>query len=148
MPDDDFIELVKNSPGVGVILKHFGFRNVGRNHDIVKKRISELQIDTSHFNPFIRNKDKKYLIPIEDMLVKNYEGSVSHLRRKVMCTGILGDTCSMCGTGKYWNNKALVLQLDHINGIRVDNRVENLRILCPNCHSQTDTFAGRNNKKT
>ncbi len=148
LPDNDFIELVRNSPGIGAILKHFGFKNVGRNHHIVKTRILELQIDTSHFNPFIRNKDKKYLIPIEEMLVENYDRSVSHLRKKVMSTGILGDTCNMCGIGKSWNNKVLVLQLDHINGISTDNRIENLRALCPNCHSQTDTFAGRNNKKT
>jgi hypothetical protein len=50
--------------------------------------------------------------------------------------------------GPNWNNKGLVLQLDHINGVHNDNRVENLRILCPNCHSQTDTFCAKNIKKS
>lgn len=53
----------------------------------------------------------------------------------------------MCGLGNNWNGKPLVLILDHINGIYNDNRIENLRLLCPNCNSQTDTFAGRNCKK-
>ena len=147
LPDSDFIKLVKNSHGIGGVLKYFGFDNIGRNHHIVKERISELNIDTSHFNPFIRNKDKKHLIPIEEMLVENYNRSVSHLRNRIMKIGFLGHICNICGIGNYWNNKILVLQLDHINGIRTDNRIENLRVLCPNCHTQTDTFAGKNNKK-
>lgn len=51
--------------------------------------------------------------------------------------------CSICGNTGEWNSKKLVLQLDHINGIHNDNRIENLRLLCPNCHSQTDTFCGK-----
>ena len=53
--------------------------------------------------------------------------------------------CHICGIDE-WNDKAIVLQLDHINGVKRDNRIENLRFLCPNCHSQTDTFAGKNKK--
>lgn len=55
--------------------------------------------------------------------------------------------CACCGNTGEWNGRPLVLQLDHINGDNCDNRLENLRFLCPNCHSQTDTFAGRNCKK-
>ena len=55
--------------------------------------------------------------------------------------------CSECGLGPKWNGVPLVLQYDHINGVRTDQRIENLRTVCPNCHSQTDTFAGRNGLK-
>jgi hypothetical protein len=54
------------------------------------------------------------------------------------------EKCEICEIGNEWNGKPLTLQLDHINGIHLDNRIENLRILCPNCHSQTATFCGRN----
>ena len=52
--------------------------------------------------------------------------------------------CGICGLGPEWNGMVLVLQIDHINGDSTDSRLENLRFLCPNCHSQTETFAGRN----
>ena len=54
--------------------------------------------------------------------------------------------CAICGNNGIWNNQKLVLQLDHKNGDNTDNRLSNLRLLCPNCHSQTDTFSGRNIK--
>ncbi|MGB2240169.1 MAG: HNH endonuclease [Pseudomonadales bacterium] len=52
--------------------------------------------------------------------------------------------CSSCGIGDEWNGKPITLQLDHINGVNNDHRLDNLRMLCPNCHSQTDTWCGRN----
>lgn len=61
--------------------------------------------------------------------------------------GLIKNICSVCGQLPEWNGKPLVLQLDHINGIFDDNRLENLRIICGHCHSQTDTFAGRNKKR-
>lgn len=55
--------------------------------------------------------------------------------------------CSECGVGDMYNNKPITLQLDHINGVNNDHRIENLRFLCPNCHSQTENYAGKKNKK-
>jgi 5-methylcytosine-specific restriction endonuclease McrA len=55
--------------------------------------------------------------------------------------------CSACGLKDSWQDKKLVLQIEHKNGNRKDNRLKNLTFLCPNCHSQTETFAGRNRNK-
>ena len=74
---------------------------------------------------------------------KNSKIGLSSLRRKIITNNLLEYKCSSCGLTD-WNDKIITLQLDHINGIRDDNRIENLRFLCPNCHTQTDTFAVRN----
>jgi hypothetical protein len=66
------------------------------------------------------------------------------LKRLIRGLDLLPYLCSVCDQSPTWNNQPLVLQIDHINGDAADNRLENLRFLCPNCHSQTDTFAGRN----
>lgn len=66
------------------------------------------------------------------------------LKQKLLAAGLLVNKCSICGQGPEWSGRPLVLQLDHKNGNNRDNRIENLRIICPNCHTQTDTFTGRN----
>lgn len=67
-----------------------------------------------------------------------------HVKKRVIKNNLIPLKCSKCGIGTVWNNKHLVLQLEHINGINNDNRLENLAFICPNCHSQTDTYAARN----
>lgn len=92
---------------------------------------------------------RRYLIPLAKILVENSTYKSSKLKRRCIEAGLLEDKCFECGNGPVWNKKPLVLQLDHINGVRSDNRIENLRILCPNCHTQTPTYAAKNrsNKK-
>ncbi|MES2462548.1 MAG: HNH endonuclease [Armatimonadota bacterium] len=65
------------------------------------------------------------------------------LKRRLLTAGLLKEECQECGLGPEWNSKRLYLHLDHINGSHTDNRIENLRLLCPNCHSQTENYAGR-----
>jgi len=84
----------------------------------------------------------------KNITVPNIEAGVTKdirsLRRYI--TEARGNTCSECGLHAMWNNKPLKLHLDHIDGDRKNNRIDNLRLLCPNCHTQTSTYAGRNNK--
>lgn len=91
------------------------------------------------------NKQKKYTL--EEILVENSEYDRCHLKKRLLDSGLLENKCSKCGLDPKWRNMPLSLQLDHINGINNDNRLENLRMLCPNCHSQTSTFTGKNIKK-
>lgn len=83
-------------------------------------------------------------IPDEILFVENSTYSNRfHIKNRLFRLGI-PNACSICGLGPEWNGKPITLQLDHINGIYNDHRIENLRILCPNCHSQTSTFCGGN----
>ncbi len=69
-----------------------------------------------------------------------------HVKLRLIKAGLLENSCQSCGLTD-WQGRALSMQLDHINGVSNDNRLENLRMLCPNCHSQTETFSGRNLKR-
>lgn len=84
--------------------------------------------------------------PIEFYLHENSRVSRTNLKERMISCGILRNKCYICSIGTVWKGKHLVLVLDHVNGINDDYRLENLRLLCPNCNSQTDTFSGRNMK--
>lgn len=85
--------------------------------------------------------------PFEEILVENSSYSDSKgLKKRLIKANMIQNKCEWCGIGPEWNNKPLTLQLDHINGIHDDNRRENLRLLCPNCHTQTETHSGANRR--
>jgi hypothetical protein len=86
-------------------------------------------------------------IPKEEYFVKNVERSTTNTKSRFIKEFGVKEECQECGVGNVYNNKPLVLHLDHIDGDNKNNTPENLRLLCPNCHSQTKTYAGRNNKK-
>lgn len=82
--------------------------------------------------------------PLEEILVENSTARSTYVRKRLIDEGVLEERCVKCKIGPVWCGEPITLQLDHINGDSTDNRLENLRILCPNCHSQTDTYCGRN----
>ncbi len=153
---EKFYEICQSSQSVSDALSNFDLKNKGANYKIFKKRCVEEGINYNKIASLGREicikkmsiKSHKSLIPIEDVLVKNSTYGSSTLKRRLREEQILEEKCNECGITTLWNNKPLVLQLDHINGINNDNRLCNLRLLCPNCHSQTNTFAGRSLKIT
>ena len=82
----------------------------------------------------------------EEIFVENSSYARHNLKKRILRFNLIPFICSECDLSDEWNGKKIVLQLDHINGINNDNRIENLRFLCPNCHSQQDTFAAKNIK--
>lgn len=81
--------------------------------------------------------------PLDTVLVRGRPCSTSKLRLRLLRESVLAHRCAGCG-GEQWQGRPIPLELDHVNGDRTDNRLENLRLLCPNCHAQTDTYRGRN----
>lgn len=98
--------------------------------------------------PHCSNQAKKQRkTPLDEMCVENSRFTAAAVKRRVLQEKVFEEKCTACGTGRLWNKKPLMFVLDHINGINTDHRLKNLRLLCPNCNSQTETFAGRKHIK-
>ena len=136
---------VKESESIAGVMRILGIRKwAGGTHAWIKNRLLHFKVDTSHFTGQGHNKGKntwKKLEP-EDVFVLRTEGyrqKRSVLWRCLLEVGRDG-VCEECSQVPLWEGRELVLQIDHVNGNFLDDRVENLRILCPNCHTQTPTF--------
>lgn len=143
--DSEFIEIIKESFSYSECLRKLGLStNGGSSTDILKKRIRELECSVEHFQ---MTKNPNYCKhELEDILVENSSyANISSLKSRILKANLMEYKCAICGIYE-WNGRPLSLQLDHINGVHNDHRLENLRFLCPNCHSQTDTYAGKNQK--
>lgn len=150
MPDQQFIELITNSPTMSAVLSSFGMENKGNNYQTCKRRIQELKLDTSHFLNRVESTIFHKSLSKEEFILRLTENCPykrDHIKKFLIKFDLLEYKCAQCSNIGEWNNKKLSLQLEHKNGISDDNRLENLEFLCPNCHSQTDTFAGKSLKK-
>ena len=142
--DEQFREIVANSYSYSDCLRALGLgTNGGSSTDVLKRRIQELECSTEHFNKG-RGSGAHAQYTMADILVENSNYvAISRLKVRLINEGYMEYKCARCGI-KEWMGKPISLQLDHINGNNRDHRLENLRFLCPNCHSQTDTYAGKN----
>lgn len=139
---EELEQIVKESYSYRDVIKKVGYTTVsGGNTKTVRSRIEKYGIDTSHFSnngAMIRTE--------ENVFCKDSTASQKVLRDWFKKGEYVPYQCDCCGISE-WQGKELVLQLDHINGNNHDNRLENLHWLCPNCHSQTDTFCGKHKSR-
>lgn len=150
--DPQFTEAAKSSRSVRQLLSRLGLNTTGSNYMTVWKTVERLSIDTSHWEGQGWNKGDHHIggadkLKASEILVldrrRGSKENVTRLRRALLSLGY-PEICSGCGLGSHWNNRPLRLTVDHQNGNPLDNRADNLRFLCPNCHSQTDNFGSLN----
>ena len=121
-------------------ITRYKFESIARKYDLWKP------------NPAGKGVPKprtKGFIPLSEILQGQHpQYKTFHLKTRLIAEGIKRNVCECCGLSDVWNGKGINMQLDHINGNPKDHKLDNLRMLCPNCHSQTDTFCGRNKGKS
>ena len=140
LSDGEFIELVNKCSCISDVLRELGYSTNGNSWgtQIVKERMEKLNIFFTKTNTNYYKQDNTAL-PLEKILIKDSEYNRTKLKERLVKEGLKEYKCECCGITE-WNGKPIALQLHHINGIHNDNRLSNLQLLCPNCHSQTENF--------
>lgn len=147
--DNEFIEAVKSSLSYAQVIRKLQLKVAGSNYDTVKRKIEELGLDTSHMTGQGWNQGERFTLlkkstPLSEILVKHSPFvNANHLKERLLKEGIKERKCEYCGNTE-WMGKPIALELHHINAVKDDQRLENLVLLCPNCHALTDNYRGKN----
>lgn len=140
LSDSEFVKLVENSSCISEVLKTLGYSINGNSwgNQIVKERMEKLEVCFKKKNLNYYKQNNKPL-PLNKILTKDSAYNRTKLKERLIKEGLKENKCECCGLTE-WNGKPISIQLHHLNGINNDNRLCNLQLLCPNCHSQTDNF--------
>lgn len=127
------------------VLRHFGLRPAGGNYRVLRGWLEVWGISTAHFSgtPPPRQREP---IPLSQVLVAGSRYSRTKLKERLYAAGLKERRCELCGQDELWQGARMALILDHINGVADDHRLENLRIVCPNCAATLETHCGRTNR--
>jgi hypothetical protein len=142
-------EAVASSRSYAEALRKVGMRVAGGNHRLFKQWVERWEIPTDHFDAgaSARRAPSRTAAPLEKVLVRNSNYARNKLKQRLYLEGLKERRCEMCGQDENWQGRTMSLILDHINGVPNDNRLENLRIVCPNCAATLDTHCGRKNRR-
>lgn len=152
-PIDEFKKIVKKSKCYAEICRNLEINTQGGHYRTIKRKIKNNNIDISHFLPLkdlLKNVRNFNWISKENFIenLKNgYPYCIDTIKKKILEFNLIEYICNQCGLGNTWNKKCITLQIDHIDGNHNNNKLENFRWLCPNCHSQTETYCGKAKKK-
>lgn len=145
---DDLEQAVKNSISIREVLIKLGLKPAGGNYATLKRDIVQLNLDVSHFKGQGHGKTahiarKAVQIPLTEILVNGSHYQSYKLKRRLLREGVKLHQCESCGLSE-WQKVTIPLELHHVNGDALDNRLENLQLLCPNCHALTANYRAKN----
>lgn len=142
-------EKIKNCYSFAELCRRLGLNSEGSNPKTLRKKLDLFGIDYSHFTGQGWNVGLKFKPRISKsldlILTENSTYQSYKLLKRLIIEGKKEKRCECCGSIK-WNGREIPLELHHINGNRTDNRLENLQVLCPNCHALTDNYRGKKNQ--
>jgi hypothetical protein len=150
--EKEYLEkIIKESSTYKDVLDKMNLRSAGGNYKVLKKYINIYNISTEHFltaKELSKKNFKKEKKPLSDVLIeKSTYNNRSLLKKRLYANNLKKPICELCGQDENWKGVRISLILDHINGIYDDNRLINLRIVCPNCNAGLNTHAGKNKNK-
>lgn len=145
IPIERIKRIVAESLSYREVLRNLDYCPRGRAHYIIRDIIETNNISTEHFCHPAKFRAR---LSDDEFFAQNVRRSGTGLKRRLLRGGYVEEYCAECSLESMWHGKPLSLQVDHINGDNYDCRLENLRLLCPNCHTQTSTFAGRRFKRS
>ena len=148
--DAEFTDAVQTSASVRQVLRKLDLVEAGGNYETVRRTMHRLGLTKNHLTGQAWRKNSTSPVvaprPLAVLLQENSSVTSHKLKNRLFASGLKERVCEMCG-GTEWQGQPIPLELDHINGQHSDNRLENLRVICPNCHALTENYRGKNKKR-
>ncbi len=147
--EEEARQAVAASMSYSEVLRRLGMRPAGGNHAVLRKYVDHVwRISTNHFDPNAASSAslENPPMPLDEILVQGSTYSRRNLKHRLFEENLRERKCELCGQDEIWRGNRMSLILDHINGVPDDNRLENLRLVCPNCAATLETHCGRKNR--